>query len=218
MPTNHTAQPGDCVSSLARQSGFGDPQTVYGDGANAALRARRPNLNVLSPGDVVVIPDRLVRKAPCDTTQRHTFRLSRKPTLLRVVLRDDDGPLAGVAYHLAVVGGEGFDGSTDGAGKIEHPIAADTARATLTFWLTAADRSHDGYVIPIELGHLRPEDDVEGCQQRLINLAFDCGVTGAVDAATQEALKGFQRSQSLPATGALDATTRTRLRQAHEGA
>ena len=218
MPTNHTVQPGECVSSIAKVAGFGDPQTVYGDGANAALRAARPNLNVLVPGDVVVIPDRLARKVPCDTSARHTFRVARKVTLFRMVLRDDGAVLAGKAYALVVAGGETFRGHTDAAGKIEHRIPADATAATLTFWLESADEDKDGYVIPVELGHLRPESDVAGARARLLNLAFDCGGVGdALDAPTQDALRGFQAAAGLTVNGTLDDATKARLRRDHEG-
>ena len=103
MPTDHIVQPGGCLSSIAGQYDFVDWKTIYDDDANTDLRGTRSNPNVLLPGDRVTVPDKGIRKAACQTDKRHTFKLAKKDTHLRIVLRDNEGrPLAGTKYQLAV--------------------------------------------------------------------------------------------------------------------
>ena len=58
MPTKHTVQEGECVSSIAHDYGL-LPNTVWEYEENRTLRELRKNPNVLLPGDVLVIPDKL---------------------------------------------------------------------------------------------------------------------------------------------------------------
>ncbi len=53
--------------------------------------------------------------------------------------------------------------------------------------------------------------NVYGAQQRLSLMGYDLSVSGVMDAATTEAVKGFQRSMGLYAYGVLDFTTRDKL-------
>ncbi len=55
-------------------------------------------------------------------------------------------------------------------------------------------------------------------EQRLYNLGFGRGKPGTWDDALRKrAVSGFQKSRDLPVTGALDADTRLRLKEEHEG-
>lgn len=217
MPT-HTVQPGDCMGSLAKRNGFGDYRALYDHGPNATLKSNRPNPNVLAEGDVVTIPDRASRRAEVAAGAEHRFVLKRLKTVLRIVVQDEAGTaLSGKTYRLTVDGGEPFEGSTPGDGKIEHPIQADARTAELELWLKEGE-GLDGFLFRVDLGSLEHESSNRGCQVRLLNLGFDCGGTGGtVDDRTQDALRGFQKKNGLTESGNLDAATRTKLRQLHEG-
>ncbi|WP_170303843.1 LysM peptidoglycan-binding domain-containing protein [Reyranella soli] len=56
MATTYTVKQGDNLSSIARKHGLPSWQTIYNDPANASFRAKRPNPNLIFPGDVLVIP------------------------------------------------------------------------------------------------------------------------------------------------------------------
>jgi LysM repeat protein len=58
MPTNYTIRSGDTLSKIALSHGFNDYRDIYNHPSNAAFRAKRPNPNLIYPGDVIVIPDK----------------------------------------------------------------------------------------------------------------------------------------------------------------
>src|SRR4051812_30971694 len=200
---NHTVQLGDCIASLSDANGFGDYKTVYDDGANAALKASRPNANVLAAGDTVVIPEVVPKAIPLPTGKTHTLVVAKITTVLRIVIQDHKGTaLAGLPYELKV-GASSFAGNTPADGKIEHPVPPGAKAGTLQLW-KKQEPGIDGYLFPLELGSLEHESVDRACQARLLNLGFDCGGTGgAVDARTHEALRGFQKGAGLPENGNL---------------
>src|SRR5262245_7341677 len=119
MANKHIVQQGDCLSSIAAQYGFGDYRKIYDDPANAELKKRRPNPNVLQPGDVVNIPDRVAKTFECATGQTHRFVVKQPKALLRL-----DVQLSSPHFYEVVVSGKTFKGKTDGASPIAHPIPA----------------------------------------------------------------------------------------------
>src|SRR5436190_441453 len=120
MPIRYNVQPGDCISSIAFEHGL-FPDTIWDDPANAALKAKRKNPNVLADGDVVAIPDKRPRTEPVETTKRHTFRRKGVPARLRIRLQENGMPLANLAFKLT---GSGFEvsGQTDGGGLVDVSI------------------------------------------------------------------------------------------------
>ena len=219
MPTSHTVQLGECMGSLAKRYGFSDYKMLYDHGPNATLKQDRPNPNVLAEGDVVIIPDKTSKAEIVATGTQHSFVLKRLKALLRIVVQDDAGTaLSRKKYRLTIDDGEPLEGSTAEDGKIEHPIEADARCAKLELWLKEGE-SIDGYLFLLELGSLEHESSTRGCQARLLNLGFDCGGTkGTVDDPTHDALRGFQKKNRMRENGRLDAATRAKLRQLHEGA
>ncbi len=57
MPREHVIQEGESTISLSAEYGF-LANTIWDDPANAALKTRRKDMNVLFPGDTLVIPDK----------------------------------------------------------------------------------------------------------------------------------------------------------------
>jgi hypothetical protein len=57
MPSAYTVQPGDNLSLIAKKNGLPSWQAIYNSPDNAGFRAKRPNPNLIFPGDVVMLPD-----------------------------------------------------------------------------------------------------------------------------------------------------------------
>ena len=203
---NYVVTEGDCISSLAMRYGF-VWQKVWD--ANPDLKSLRQNPNVLFPGDVVKIPDRVEKLQPCATDQRHKFVKTGTPAKFRLVVERFNVPLANRRYILTI-DGKVFEGQTDGTGLLEVHISP----AARTGHLTMPD---DQLKCPLALGNLDPVDQVNGIQQRLQNLGFlNTEPNGEMDEETRTAIMYFQASVDLPASGELDDATRNQLLQMHD--
>jgi hypothetical protein len=220
----YTIQPGDYVALVAFKHGFRSYLTIYEDGANAGFRAKRPNPDVLYPGDELVIPDPMPRNEPADTGKRHTFyAIPKTKVKLRLIVKNHEcTPLADKRYTLRVgreVIGEGGDERTGKDGLIEHEISPSITQAELKVFLD--DTTQNGPSWKLAIGHLNPISEVSGVKGRLNNLGFDCGtVNEVIDEPTVKALKAFREAMGIsvaPADeGTIDEPTRARLQKEHD--
>jgi hypothetical protein len=218
MGSYHTVRQGECIASIAKHYRFTDYHTIYDDRRNALLRSRRPNPNMLRPGDRVYIPDHEERQEERGTGARHRFETSRYQVRLRLVIKDDEGnPYAGKRYELDAGGDSARTGTTNDRGLIEQTIPADLQEAELRIWLGDATIGEDPYEWRLRIGHLDPVETNEGVQARLNNLFYPCGgVDGVLGTNTREALITFQSDEELDETGRADSATRDRLEQRHD--
>ncbi len=205
--TVHRVKQGECLGTIAARYGY-MWQTIYEAPENEALRRRRPNPNVLFPGDEVVIPEKQVIHERVATGRQHEFTVPRQGWELRLKLRDiDHEPIAGVPWSLRIEGeAEPVTGTTENDGLIAVPCPGQARRATLTVF----GREHT-----LMIGALDPVSRVTGVQQRLARLGFDPGpVDGMVGPRTRAALRAFQETQDdIADTGRLDDATRLRLQE-----
>ena len=217
MGTAYTVKQGDCLSSIAKHFGFSDWRKIYDDPQNSAFKKKRPNPNLIFPGDHLTIPDKNPKEVSRDTTAQHVFKVKGKKTKVRLKLKShDDQAFGGKKYRLTI-GGDTFDGVTGGDGLIEHAVSPDAVGGALTLWLDG-DTSKPGLVWALKVGHLDPVDEATGAQARLKNLGFDPGkIDGIVGPKTKAAIAAFQLQHGLQLTSALDGPTRSRLQQLHDG-
>lgn len=217
MATNHSVSQGECLSSIANQYGFSSYRTIYDHPNNADLKRKRPNPNVIYPGDTLYIPDKELKEASKPTDQKHKFKLKKETVVLRLVVKnDEDHPYANMRYQLKV-DDQIFNGNTGGDGKIEQRIPADARAGELAIFPTGGETQNAIAIFTLELGELDPVEEATGIQARLNNLGFDCGaVDGIIGPLTQEALRSFQQKHGLNVTGDVDTGTRNKLRQMHD--
>lgn len=216
LTMEHCVVQGECLSSIAHKYGFGDYRKIYDHPDNADFKKKRPNPNVIYPGDVLVIPDFEAKTEDCGTESRHKFRAKKLGTKVRIVLASDDGQAYGGKRYLMTIDGQHFQGKTTSAGLVEQVIPPDAKSGELVIFLNDGD-GIEGYSFPLELGALDPPDQVSGAQARLLNLGFDCGsANGTIDDSTKAALEAFQEKQGLTVSGDLDDATIKKLRELHE--
>jgi len=216
MSTKHTVTQGECFSSITKKFGFFDYKIIYDDAENSALKTKRPNPNVLFPGDIVAIPERQLKEEIGATLQKHIFKIPSKKTFIKVVIKDsEDKPYANIDYELTV-DGKKTTGKTDATGKVEEEIIADAKSGEIILRSKSGSNEILG-VIELEFGKLAPAEENTGVQARLNNLGFDCGaVNGVMNTKTEEAIKAFQKKNGDPDTGVVDDTTRNKLLQQHD--
>jgi hypothetical protein len=206
--SEHKVQDGECLTSIADHYGF-FWQTLWNHEKNAKLREKRKDPNTLLPGDVVFIPEKRLKRAPCGLGRKHQFRLRGIPALFRLQLFDGPTPRSSQDFELEV-DGEKHSGTTDEDGVLEVAIPASAKAATLTI---GPDKAKFGF----QFGHMAPITELAGVQARLNNLGFPCGeAAGELDDATREALRKFQSAHGLEISGEADDATRDKLHELHD--
>jgi N-acetylmuramoyl-L-alanine amidase len=211
----HTIRPGDCLANIAYEHGL-LVETVWDHPDNAGLRERRPDMNILMPGDVVRIPERRDRAVVATTDRRHRYRLKGVPHVFRLQLFDDELVRDRQPYRLSVRGRSGtvaLAGVTDDDGVLTAYIAPGTIDARLSIDET---ERYPALELDILFGSLDPVEEWTGIQKRLANLGFACPVDGQPSGETTQALEAFQHRFGLPMTGEADAATRALLTQMNE--
>lgn len=212
----HVVREGDCLSSIARQTGR-LWETIWNDPANAALRAARRDPNVLLPGDRLTIPPLRPRSEPAQTEMRHRFVRLGQPTVFQLRLAHNGRPLAQRSYTLTYDNGEEFSGVTNMDGFLRCPMPSDALHGRLAVAGGSDDATDDSLEYTLRFGRLQPVESLVGVQQRLRNLGlYDGANTGELDERTRSAIEVYQTARSgLNATGTPDAATRQRLREEH---
>jgi N-acetylmuramoyl-L-alanine amidase len=237
-------EPGEHLSAIAARFGFRDFRTIFEHPANAELRRKRVNPNVLRPGDVVVIPDLAKKEEPATTGRFNAFVAAGTILGLNVrVERIGGAPLAdrettAAMGERAAPAGVALDppqkSRTDGKGKVAVVISATTVEGELT--LTAKpplDLADDRFRMIV--GGLNPvlddatgtvpadpatgAPDLSGVRARLNNLGYFAGYTERDDDQLRWAVEEFQcehrKSHGLKVTGELDRKTLEALRKVH---
>ncbi len=164
MAEYHTVEQGECFASIAEKFGFPDYRKIYDNPENSELKKNRPNPNLLLPGDVVFIPDMEEQDYSRPTEKKHSFKLHRQPTMVRIVIADEKGkPYSGNKYKLTI-GYKTYEGTTGSDGLIERKVETDEQEGELTVWWKG-----DSQILTcswiLHIGHYWPEDG--GCGPRL---------------------------------------------------
>jgi Putative peptidoglycan binding domain len=216
MAGDHLVQQGECLSNIADQYGFTDYRTIYDHPNNAALRARRPNPNLIFPGDRIYIPDLDPKHFESATDMLHKFEVKRPRTMLRVVILDEDGNPSKSAPYRLFLGDKVLDGKTGGDGLIETKIPPDLEQAKLEVKIRGTNNKTIEQRWTLKLGHLDPADKPSGIQARLQNLGYDCGeVDGIIGPKTRAAVRDFQQDAGLTVDGIAGPKTQAALKSAH---
>ncbi len=208
MPIRHTIAPGDTTIGLSEKHGL-FAGTIWDDPANAELKQKRKDMNVLMPGDVLVIPDKRIKEVSKASDQKYKFKRKGIPAKFRMQVFECETPRANQQYRL-IVDGVRLGGKTDGNGVLETYISPVARHGELIV-------GPDEFRLEIDFGHLDPIDEISGVQMRLNNLGYGCGEpNGEMNDQLRAALREFQQRFQLPATGELNDQTRKKLEQVHD--
>jgi putative peptidoglycan binding protein/LysM domain-containing protein len=203
----HTVKQGDYFAKIAKKYGFSDWRTIYNHADNAELKQKRPDPNILHPGDKIVIPDKTTKEDSGGTDQRHRFRFKADTLWLRIVFKNNNNePIANTPYRLDLEG-QTIEAQTDGDGLLEQQITPDAAEGHLLI-------QHREFLIKI--GHLDPIDTITGVQARLKNLGYYGGkVDGVEGKQTLSTIEEFQCDHGLTVDGIAGPNTQAKLKEVH---
>lgn len=209
MPKIHTVAVGECVSSIAEQYGFFS-ETIWNEPANASLKQKRNNPNMLVPGDRLTIPDKRMKEATKPTDARHKFRKKGVPVKFRLQLFSGETPRANQDYTFILDRRILLSGTTDGDGVLFAEIPPGVKEGKVEI-------GTDHFEVWIDFGTLAPIDTLQGIQQRLCNLGYSCEpAERQINDSIRKALRRFQKRFGLERTGEPDLATRQKLQEMHD--
>lgn len=206
MAIIHTVKQGENFGLIAKQHNVSDWREIYRHADNTELRQKRPNPNILMPGDQVVIPELTKPKVIIRSGAHHKFVLTGTNQKLQLRIVDHaNKALAGVKTVLTIDGAQKTM-MTDKSGLLQVELTKpDTQEIPLDIYLKPDSKSPD-YLFMLKLSHLDPHDTLAGLQARLNSLGHDCGVVdGIYGGKTKMGIESFQRTNHLPVTGQADA-------------
>lgn len=214
MPKIHVVEQGECLVSIAGRHGFRDYKSIYDHPENADFRSRRPNPNLIFPGDKIFIPDVKPAVFECETGRLHRFVAHRPTRKLNLKMADLVGePIAGAEYELFLDGDPvPRKGRTGDEGEIQMEIPFDARSATLLL---------AGHAVELKIGDLNPmlhveDHGVSGIQARLANLGYYSGpVDGSFGEDTEAAIRLFQEDHDMDVDGVVTDELRSKLDEKH---
>ena len=212
-PTDTTAgtyvvQQGDTLARIAKANGIGLAKDIYNHPANAKFRRKRPNPNIMYPGDQIVMPE--PSDEPFRLRMNTVHEFYKGPEKEKLVLK-----LIGMANKRAILtaGGSSIDKKVDENGHLQVEVDTDVNEAELKIFLDE-NSSQPTYIYPLKLAHLDPIDTVAGVQGRCNNLGFDCGVVdGVMGEKTKSGISAFQQHHKLTVDGIAGPETQAKLEE-----
>lgn len=210
---------GDYMTKLAHVRGF-DAEEVWKDPKNDSIRAIRPNMDILAPGDVVHLPKEPKEGLEFTKESTNKYKAVVPKVDLTVTFNDDEGkPMADQTYVLegleragqAESGAPKEEHKTDGSGVAKFSVPVTVREVTVRF-------TKRNMAFVMRVGDMDPEDESTGAQKRLVNLGYlppDLP-RDAYAAYMPSAIRSFQKDKGLPITGAFDAATLKALVDAHQ--
>jgi N-acetylmuramoyl-L-alanine amidase len=212
----HIVEQGEYFSSIAQKYGFTLGRTIYEHEQNAELRQRRPNPNILCPGDEVFVPEKTDAPKTVPTGKTHKFKLTGDTIGLKVKVAEHFGPpLKGRPYTLKI-GDNLLKGNVPDSGIIEHNIPVGLPEVELRVFAAGAKNKESCYHWVLKIGHLDPVDTISGIQARLNNLGFYAGpVDGEDNPTTRTAVRQFQRAHKLLVDEVAGPKTQQKLKEVY---
>jgi hypothetical protein len=206
MPTLKINQ-GDCLSSISLEHGF-FWSTIWFHPQNNELRSERKDPFVLHLHDRLFVPDLTKGEISCGSGAKHTFRRLGVPLMFRIQIRIYGEPVTDTPYKATIDRSVEHEGTTDGDGWIEFPIAPDVKTGEL--WVGDEADEYREHIL-LDFGHLDPVKEVTGVQQRLCNIGYTINIDGVIGNETRGAILEFQELNEIESSGQADEKTRELL-------
>jgi hypothetical protein len=221
--THYVVRQGDTLSRIAYRAGL-PPEEIWSHPDNADLRERRPNPEVLAPGDIVVLPRTEPQSAEFSNggTQRYRARVPDTSVSLAVVV--GGLPVENEPYEIVgVPGREPLAGTTGAHGVIRFTVPITVTEVDIRL-PRREQRLH------LRIGHLDPPEERSGAEARLRQLGYMLprardllgdllpeeleDVEGGI-CTYDAALEQFQRDHDIDPSGRICERTATALRGRH---
>ena len=202
MATLHIVQQGENLFSIAREHKVPNWRDIYFHEANAEFRKKRPNPNIICPGDEIQIPDSETKSVTIRTGAHHVFYVDRETQNLTLRLLDEHGrPKGNVSCELTI-NGQKKAVASGADGKLKIQVDDPSLKAMHIDVFADPESEEPTHQYELQLAFLDPPDTLAGLQARLNSLGHDCGVVdGIYGKRTKEGIKSYQAARSLDING-----------------
>jgi N-acetylmuramoyl-L-alanine amidase len=216
MSQTHTVKQGESLLSIAYEYNFNDWKSIYNHPKNKELRIKRPEPQILAPGDKIFIPSKnSASSLSARAHKKQTFKKGELEAFIRINLKNiQNEPYKNLNYKLEVRGKK-EEGKTDNNGQLQMRIHPKIQKGKLILW---DDKNPDKKLVWIlKIGHMDPDDRISGIQGRLNNLGFYTGpIDGRLNDKMIEELKTFQKKNNLQPSGELDEQTKNKIKSLYK--
>ena len=208
--SEYKVKDGDTLTRIANMNGF-SVETIWNHSKNKELKGKRKDPDILFVGDIVFIPGKGIKKEDCVLNKINKYHKKDTHNNFQVMLLDgEDKPRKNLEYIIQAED-RFYKGKTDSEGKTEqHLIPSFVEKVVLTIKSKNKDEIEEEYVFNI--GHLDPVDTIQGIQQRLNHLGYNCGDSdGDCGEFTSLALSRFQADNDIEPDGNISDETKNKL-------
>ncbi|MGO9342323.1 MAG: peptidoglycan-binding domain-containing protein [Acidimicrobiales bacterium] len=230
-PAPYVVRDGDHIEGVAHRFGV-DADDIRQEPKNADIVTLRGDLSMLIAGDILYITSPDPSWSSLTAGSSNTFTTPVSTVDVHIKLCDDAGPIAGASYTVEGVDPTVSDATgADGLVKFTVPVTVRSVLLTLAHAARdsgdqASSADEDGapssngpppsaQTFDVHIGGLDPIEETSGVKMRLSHLGFFSGpIDPDNDEHLQWAVKAFQSSKNLDASGELD-DVRSHLRAAH---
>ena len=211
----YVVKQGDHLDKVAFGSGV-EAKDVWDHPKNAELKELRGDGQILSPGDILWLPDEPKPELSFTAKKENAFAARVPLVEVSLVLESGGEPLADEPYRVRGL----FDDSeqrSDGDGRVKLEVPAYLREVVLE--LVERDAS-----LAVTVGGLDPVDQPSGARMRLENLGFGSKMSAGSGPDAHPAhdeqvflasLRTFQLDAGLEPTGELDEATQAKLLEKH---
>lgn len=202
MATTHTVKQGENLGKIARQYKIGDWKEIYLHPSNADFRKKRPNPNIICPGDALFIPEQKSQRVTVRTGAGHRFVVCRAYEELKLRLVDDEGNLLANLKTRFDLGAGPQTAITDSRGMLTIQVDDPELQELRLELFADEDTETASHHYDIKLSHLDAADTLAGLQGRLNALGYDCGVVdGIYGNQTKAGIMSYQQHKGMTVDG-----------------
>jgi hypothetical protein len=212
---SYVVRQGDYLKKIAHKLGC-DEAEVWSHAKNADLRRTRRDPNLLHPGDLLWVPERVLNWLPivAGTTNKYFAEIPK--TIVSLGFKNENGPLANETYVVEGIGAP-KEGTTDEHGTVVFKVPVHLREFRVSF-------PGQNMIHPVLVGDMDPADEVSGLRKRLQHLGYYKSSPSKfsrpmseeeIEACDQRAILKFQKAHGLNATGSLDDEEKSLLVKEH---
>ncbi len=219
MGEMYEVKKGDYLAKIAKEHGIADWTDIYKHDKNKKFKEKRPNPNILLPGEKIYIPDVTYRSG-----RTHNVDVAQDEVIFKLQIITGENPEPIYKYELKTKGKKEKtytrsidDNDKDITEKLDNgyiveEISTGEEAGELKIWLYDDPDPHLEYEIVV--GGLDPLEEISGIQARLNNLGFFCGeVDGKNGPKTKKGVKAFQKKYELAVDGIAGPNTQAKLKK-----